>query len=77
MKYMLLIYGNAELWESLPPEDLERLVADTDALHQELTAALPLGPVAEQRLPSLEPRVARRHPQARHELPFQRPDGLG
>jgi hypothetical protein len=36
VKYMLLIYGNAELWESLPPEDLERLVADTDALHQEL-----------------------------------------
>ena len=32
MKYMLLIYGNAELWSSFPQEDMERLVQETDAL---------------------------------------------
>ena len=36
MKYMLLIYGNAELWASFPPEDLATLVAETDALHEEV-----------------------------------------
>src|SRR5262249_4312885 len=38
----------------------------SDAVHQELAGALPLGPVAEQRLPLLEPGVAGRHPQITH-----------
>ena len=38
MKYMLLIYGNQELWESFPPEDLEQVIKDTNALHVELSA---------------------------------------
>lgn len=36
MKYMLLIYGNEENWSSLPAEEWNRLVAETDALNQEL-----------------------------------------
>ena len=36
MKYMLLIYGNQELWDSFPPEDFERIVRETNALHAEL-----------------------------------------
>ena len=36
MKYMLLIYGNEENWSSLPPEEWERLVAETDAHNQAL-----------------------------------------
>jgi hypothetical protein len=31
MKYMLLIYGNQELWESFPPEDLEQVIRETNA----------------------------------------------
>jgi hypothetical protein len=38
MKYMLLIYGNAELWESIPEEELAVVIADTDALATELKA---------------------------------------
>ena len=38
MKYMLLIYGNEELWSSFPPEELEQVIADTDALQVELRA---------------------------------------
>ena len=36
MKYMLLIYGNEELWSSFPPEVFEEVVRDTDALQAEL-----------------------------------------
>ena len=36
MKYMLLIYGNQELWDSFSPEELEPVIRDTDALHVEL-----------------------------------------
>lgn len=39
MKYMLMIYGNEELWSSFAPEDHARVVADTDALHDELKAS--------------------------------------
>jgi len=36
MKYMLLIYGNEELWSSFSQEDFQRAVADTDAQLAEL-----------------------------------------
>ena len=36
MKYMLLIYGNQELWDSFPREDFERIVRETNALQAEL-----------------------------------------
>ena len=36
MKYMLLIYGNEELWQSFPQEDLARVIAETDALNADL-----------------------------------------
>ena len=36
MKYMLLIYGNEELWGSFPQEELAQVVADTNALQAEL-----------------------------------------
>ena len=39
-----------------------------DALHQELAPALALGPVAEQCLPLLEPRVPAAHPQSLRQL---------
>jgi|SRR5215471_1943410 len=36
MKYMLLIYGNEENWEAMPPEELAEIIRRTDALNQEL-----------------------------------------
>ena len=36
MKYMLLIYGNQELWDSFTPEEFEPVIRDTDALQAEL-----------------------------------------
>ena len=36
MKYMLLIYGNEELWESFPEDDLAQVIQDTNALQAEL-----------------------------------------
>ncbi len=39
MKYMLLIYGNQELWDSFPQADFERIVKDTNALQTELRAS--------------------------------------
>jgi hypothetical protein len=36
MKYMLLIYGNEELWNSFPQEEFEKVVVETNALQQEL-----------------------------------------
>lgn len=36
MKYMLLIYGNEELWESFAEDDLAQLIQQTDALQVEL-----------------------------------------
>ena len=36
MKYMLLIYGNEELWESFPEEELAKVIEDTNALQREL-----------------------------------------
>jgi hypothetical protein len=36
VKYMLLIYGNEELWSSFPQEEFAKLVAETDAHNQEL-----------------------------------------
>ena len=36
MKYMLLIYGNDDVWSSIGPEERRRLVADTDALNERL-----------------------------------------
>ena len=39
MKYMLLIYGNEELWSSFPKEEMERLVQETDALNRGLSTS--------------------------------------
>ena len=36
MKYMLLIYGNDEIFNSFPQEEFAEVVRETDALHQEL-----------------------------------------
>jgi hypothetical protein len=36
MKYMLLIYGNEELWSSFPEDEMQKVIAETDALHEEL-----------------------------------------
>ena len=36
MKYMLLIYGNEEVWSSLGPEELQQLINETDAQNQAL-----------------------------------------
>jgi hypothetical protein len=38
MKYMLLIYGNDDVWASIDPDEMRRLVADTDALNDRLFA---------------------------------------
>lgn len=39
MKYMLLIYGNDELWESFDPDDMAEIVKETDALNRQLFAS--------------------------------------
>jgi hypothetical protein len=39
MKYLLMIYGNEELWSSFPEEDMQTLVAETDAQNTELFAS--------------------------------------
>jgi hypothetical protein len=39
MKYMLLIYGNEELWSSFAPEEMESVVTETDARNRELQAS--------------------------------------
>jgi hypothetical protein len=39
MKYMLMIYGDDDLWSSLRQEEMERLVEDTNALQAELKAS--------------------------------------
>ena len=39
MKYMLLIYGNEELWASFPPEDFAQVIQETNALQTELRAS--------------------------------------
>ncbi len=36
MKYMLLIYGNAERWSSLDPDAMAEVVRETDALNRAL-----------------------------------------
>ena len=36
MKYMLLIYGNEELWGSFDPEEFQEVVKETDAQLAEL-----------------------------------------
>lgn len=39
MKYMLLIYGNDEIWSSFTPQQFEELVRDTDAHNTALFAS--------------------------------------
>ncbi len=36
MKYMLIIYGNDELWSSFPPEQMQDIIARTDAHNRAL-----------------------------------------
>jgi hypothetical protein len=36
MKYMLLIYGNEELWSSFAPDVMADVIKETNALQQEL-----------------------------------------
>jgi hypothetical protein len=38
MKYMIIIYGNRELWESFPPEQAQQAIAAQDAFNREFTA---------------------------------------
>jgi hypothetical protein len=37
MKFLLSIYGNDEVWSSLPPEQLTELIRATDAHNREMT----------------------------------------
>lgn len=39
MKYLMLIYGNEQIWSSLPPGELEELIASVDAYNAELRAS--------------------------------------
>jgi hypothetical protein len=39
MKYMLIIYGNRELWESFPPEVAQEAIAAQDAFNTEHMAS--------------------------------------
>ena len=37
MKYVVIIYGNKDLWESFPPEAAARAIAEQDAVNRRLT----------------------------------------
>jgi len=39
MKYVLIIYGNQELWESIPPETRDRVIGAVDAFNREHMAS--------------------------------------
>lgn len=39
MKYMLLIYGNREVWESFGPDQMEEIITETDAHNASLFAS--------------------------------------
>lgn len=39
MKYLLIIYGNEEIWSSLPPDEVSALISATDAHNAELMAS--------------------------------------
>jgi len=39
MKYLLSIYGNDEVWASIPKEEFQRIVAATDAHNKEMAEA--------------------------------------
>lgn len=39
MKYLMLIYGNEEIWNSQPPEVLAKLIEDVDAFNDALRAS--------------------------------------
>ena len=49
MKYMLLIYGNEELWDSFPPEEFEPVIRETER---------PAGRAARSRASSSAPRAS-------------------
>ena len=36
MKYMLLIYGNEDIWSSFPADEFADVIRETEALHAEL-----------------------------------------
>ncbi|MBP2706456.1 hypothetical protein JOL79_21845 [Microbispora sp. RL4-1S] len=36
MKYLMLIYGNEDIWNSLPPEALTRLIDEVDGFNDAL-----------------------------------------
>ena len=38
MKYMIIIYGNRELWESFPPQGASKAIAAQDAFNKEFMA---------------------------------------
>lgn len=39
MKYLMLIYGNEEIWSSLAPADLAALISEVDAFNDALRAS--------------------------------------
>ncbi len=39
MKYMLIIYGNDEIWSSFPAEDFQEIIKGTDAQNAALMAS--------------------------------------
>ncbi|NJP32887.1 YciI family protein [Micromonospora thermarum] len=39
MKYLMLIYGNEEIWNSLPAGDLTTLIGEVDAFNEALRAS--------------------------------------
>jgi hypothetical protein len=39
MKYLLAIYGNDEVWNSFPPEQLQQIIKETDAHNISLFAS--------------------------------------
>ena len=39
MKYLLAIYGNDEVWNAFPPEQLQQIIKETDAHNNSLFAS--------------------------------------
>jgi hypothetical protein len=65
MKYLALIYGNEEIWGSVPPEEFGRIVSEVDAFNARLRESGEMvavdgltGPVVSVRAPDGVPVVS-------------------
>jgi hypothetical protein len=56
VKYLMLIYGNEEIWGSLPADDLATLIGEVDAFNEALRAS---GELVDSQGLEIRPRAVR------------------